>query len=475
MTYVIARKIGDETCIIADSLITIESSDGHVRYRFGLKLGILFEGCIFGVTYDDERPLIKFLALAQDHVQILKTAKEKWDGFCAFAKSYNSYPKERGFQIVLSSRRTGDPELYSLNSNKKVIEPENNEVTLGSGKLLIDGQIELLESPSSNFNLESLRKKYGLDPADYPYVYCAILNGQRFGPDAEKFVGFRVGGYYSFVRQTQNNESLQNSAIYVYVKSPEKASNIIKYQFCRTSYFENCLSVMFHNDKGEWHSLSANPMMTPDLFGVSGAIDTQRLEEIAKAAERACENEPYYILVGCDSNSRRPFPVLVIDMAEGHFDLETGPQGWFSEVAQAALLRTEEQANQLRNEVQLFFEYELRPAIKEWIANPSNKTKIEKAVEAHDNMITRFFKAYSESKELVFDANNIEVFRQRLVERWPAQERVILPFISFEPLEQRCSDNRDKLVAALKETIEDWEALLTNARDELGGELPEKG
>lgn len=473
MTYILAREIGDVACIVADSVVTNEFTDGRKEYSTtAQKTGILFDGCIFGGACLDLEYLLEFLQRAQDCVRPFSSIQDKWNAFEDFCKTYDSYPIDRAFEIVVITRSSGKPAIYQLDSMTRRLQRVSGGTSIGSGKRYLDAQIEALERSTSAFNPGRFIENQQISLECFPYIYAGALNNIASGPDGRYLIQQGIGGYYNFIWQDSTTDSWQEPAIFVYVERGRDFDGL-GYTYFRTAFVENCFTVLYGAGEGNQASMSiaTSPIVRPDLFSGPLEYEVEKLQEIGERAQLECRSNPYSHLIGMDINTRRPFPLFIYTDKLECFDIATGPSGWFSDALRYGIGSTDKQAAELRDSALVHFEHVMKPALETWIKNPSDRDIVEAAVVAHGGMVEHFYRAYSEDKELVFDANNEFDFRQAFFRKWP-QNKLICDTIEREPLEERCERRKEKLVVALKELLRNWEELLIKARDRLGGTLP---
>ena len=342
-------------------------------------------------------------------------------------------------------------------------------VAVGSGSPAIDAQIDALERPSSKFNPEQWYRAGGIDLKDYPYVYCAILNGMCFGPDGSLIVDrYDVGGFYSFVRQNDSEDGWQNRAIYVYLDAEHNGDIQFFQYYARTAFQENCFIVASYSDRGEWTAVATSPIVRRDLFDSERSVDAGSLDAIGRSAVREAEETPYDILLGLDKNTRRPFPLFVLEKKAGYFSLEKGPMDRFDVQLRAGYMETENRATDMRRRCQEFFCDEFEPATRRWMDDVTDIDNANEAFTMSAEMVELFFEAYSESKEMVLDANTVDQFRAALEHDWPECAEVERCVGTAEDGIGALNDCADTLVPSLAGTLDKWKELLAKAQKELG-------
>ena len=232
MTYILGLKYKGFTSIISDSRI----SSPNCASNSGLKVGILFPGCIYGISGSSQsgRQFIQDARLVVGHTQ---DVQENWDRFMNHASKYSS-PPSTPFKVLLSSRATGTPILYvfdSLSGLKQVVVDEG-WFSIGSGGPILDPFIDKLASTLHKWiHQETLG-------ALYPYVFCLRLSELSLSFEKQKLHEADVGGAFHFLYQTQHNDATQKPALYIITAADRKRNHVI-YWYYRLLFIRNSLVI----------------------------------------------------------------------------------------------------------------------------------------------------------------------------------------------------------------------------------------
>lgn len=215
MTYIIGLKKFGVTAIICDTKTTRAD-----RRNSGpaLKSGILFPGCIYGCA-GDVRSIQRFI----EHCKVVLDGTDTLMGFWTrFRRIVDLYPFEEqsAFQLILSSRHSGEPQLYCLDSHKKMQEDHltavaKDIVSIGSGTKILDDELMRRHNEEASYISNMLVLEEKAPAYTYPYYYCLWLMEHAKGLDASKLEDHGVGGFFHFTVQMHDRECRQESAIYI--------------------------------------------------------------------------------------------------------------------------------------------------------------------------------------------------------------------------------------------------------------------
>src|SRR5688500_1135790 len=132
MTYIIGFSIDGVNSILSDTRVTLTAT--QQGQNTVIKTGILYPGCIYGIAgnIDNAFDFIKAVQMFVKDVSDISSAWEKLNELISFY----DFPSEREqdpFQILLSSRHSGQPKFYVLySSTRKLIQCDDEWVSLGS-------------------------------------------------------------------------------------------------------------------------------------------------------------------------------------------------------------------------------------------------------------------------------------------------------------------------------------------------------
>ena len=208
MTYIVGWKFGDNAVIYSDTNVS-----GSINHQFALKTGVLFPGVIVGMA-GSVRDGGDFLNSVKQAVAPSASIQDNWRLVTEIAETY-SFPQHPGkeFTLLFSTRATGSPEFWIVDSNDGLQKIRNRIVTVGSGRPILDKFVEGY--------LSSLRKSVSKPGAPAPnkipapFMLCLALFAKTQGLDKIELEQLDVGGIFHFVYQTSETEGGQPSALYV--------------------------------------------------------------------------------------------------------------------------------------------------------------------------------------------------------------------------------------------------------------------
>lgn len=285
MSYIIGLEIEGTTAIISDTRVTFGNGDGQDS---ALKTGYIFPGCIYGGAGDANAMRI----FIQD-VKLKLTTKEErllttfWEMFVDIISTFR-FEDNGCFELILSSRHSGTPKLYYLNSNTKSLSKQDDFVTIGSGKEILDNDLFEYISVTKNFFLDIL-KQNNFETFYYPYFYCLWLMERAQGVERPKLEDIGVGGIFHYSYQTKDTEHRQQPAVYVLNKA-----------FSNTIY-----SYIYHVTFEGPALIVANPGTDQRalILDSSAWIQAERftpdeIEAFSKEIFEKVDNQPYYLFCG---------------------------------------------------------------------------------------------------------------------------------------------------------------------------------
>ena len=203
-------------------LTDLGSGEGH---NTGLKTGVLFPGCIYGVC-GAEQPSREFIRSFKEVIRSLPMIDppSAWQAFTEHSTNYNydrSHPNSR-FTMLLSERSTGQPIFYVLDSSNGCIAPkpksspdEIEALPFGSGADIMQRTFHTEFLAKTNKFLEFVGKEGGTPKQAFeifPYIFCLWLNEYSLGENRYELEKCGVGGPFHFIYQNGQNESRQGSA-----------------------------------------------------------------------------------------------------------------------------------------------------------------------------------------------------------------------------------------------------------------------
>lgn len=217
VTFVVGIKRFGTAAIIADSLLT---SLDKAPNPGAIKSGVLFPGCIFGICGAWEKARGCIRAIQAQCAQ--GTPSERFEELDRLIVRYqfpidNRYP----FEILLSSRHTGTPEFYLIDSeNRSLQHVPRSFITLGEGKKLLDNMLTVYSQTSGSVeHLQRIRRQateagHPILDEDFAHLYAFQLYQSMVGAGGE-LARVRTGGYVHFVFQDSLGERRQRPRVYM--------------------------------------------------------------------------------------------------------------------------------------------------------------------------------------------------------------------------------------------------------------------
>jgi tetratricopeptide (TPR) repeat protein len=304
VTYVIGFREFGVNSIVSDARI---SHDGFGT-NTALKTGQLFPGCIFGRSGNEETGR-QFILAARTYVQPSvdscedNSAEQYWTRFQEFVSFYDfpggAESDTRGFKMLLSTRSSGNPELYLLDSSDRVLAPVSDRwISIGSGKALLDPLVEH-DYLSRVEEIARYLEESGI-PWSYPYFLCLWLSELTLSAEQSRLESVGVGGVFHFIYQTATCESPQEPALYVLSMADCDTRTIYLWLY-RICYTRGCVAVeevippgqLLHAPNGEHKcTILCNEASRPDI---KNALETGGLEECIK---EDLNRLPFYFFCG---------------------------------------------------------------------------------------------------------------------------------------------------------------------------------
>jgi len=290
VTYIAAFKNPSFTCIISDMRVTKFEENQKLGSNTSLKTGTFFNGCIFGLCGNIERGK-EFILTVKAALTKTMSPSESWSKFNQIISCYNFHnDKDDHFQMILSTRASGTPELFKLDSIQGLTTYgfDNGWISVGSGKQFLDKFIseqcipEIEKFPDKMFE-------------NYPFFLCLKLTelSESFGHDyLEKL---DVGGLFHFIYQTDKLEATQKPALFVLSAANlrEKTIYLWIYRICRV-YNDRGLFVdkwTPPSESGNRRFMSFNSFTWPEMPQfLDESFKNKIIEEV--------EAQPFYYFCG---------------------------------------------------------------------------------------------------------------------------------------------------------------------------------
>jgi len=211
LTYILGQKLGNAAVIVSDTRVS-----GSVSHNRALKTGILFPGCIVGMSGSVQEGS-NFLNAIKAGISYSNSIEENWRLLTTITTAYSFPPSpDQGFTLLLATRASGSPTFWVVDSKTGLHEiPPGRIVSMGSGRKILDGFID--ES------LWSIRKAMDKWPKGekpkipLPYMLCLDLFVKAQSVEKVELERHDVGGVFHFIMQTDKTEIRQAPSLYVLV------------------------------------------------------------------------------------------------------------------------------------------------------------------------------------------------------------------------------------------------------------------
>jgi len=226
MTLIVGLKRFGNVAIAADSIAT-DLHTGQLRPEF-MKTGIFAPGCIYGICGSWDRAL-DFLDAAQARGPF-NTPTEAWAAIEAvtagYARALDGKTWQEGeseqFEILFSTRHSGEPTMYLLSSTRRDLTPAppgKSCCVLGKAKVpLGDVLHQLVSTDLSHVGLADTAKVFEgrFRTIDYPYLLVFFLHQYSMSDfGAEQLFAAQTGGIFNFIQQDAHSEFRQRPSLYL--------------------------------------------------------------------------------------------------------------------------------------------------------------------------------------------------------------------------------------------------------------------
>jgi len=291
MTYIIGinKREHNFVTIISDIMVTREYPNGTIiRENTALKTGLLFDGCLYGLS-GDARAGHDFLLGFKQKVNKTFSIKENVGEFIKYIKSAN-WSKGEGFKILFTIRNPV-PELYLFDSDNPDLKLCNDPVvTIGSGKQYFDKMVLSMNEYVDSMIMRILKNK-NIPIVYYPCFMCLWLSEQTLGFEKAFLEKIGVGGVFHFCYQTIDKEHRHLPIIFSLI-SLDKTTGKVDYKTYRVSFINGFLVIDYLTDNKRIAFTS--PVERKDLNDCGIDKDSELLKEIY----RRSDSLPLYYFCG---------------------------------------------------------------------------------------------------------------------------------------------------------------------------------
>ncbi|MCB0343982.1 MAG: hypothetical protein KDD66_02650 [Bdellovibrionales bacterium] len=213
--------------IFCDTLITVSSKTQRLKlHRDGVKSGILFPGCIFGLTGSLNSARAFITAFREVTADKTGSPARLWNSFVDFCCKYEfDLDPEEAFQLILSSRASGKPKFYFFDSLLGFSAPPECDdkflMGFGSGVATMEELIQETIIPKYESMESIVDKMIENQPISseqvFPYLLSLWLSEFSLTFESSKLRAASVGGPFHFVAQTAHSEAPQQPAAYFFL------------------------------------------------------------------------------------------------------------------------------------------------------------------------------------------------------------------------------------------------------------------
>jgi len=291
MTYIVGINKKDHkfSAIISDIMLSIDYPNGiQMRANTGLKTGLLFKGCIYGISGDWEASK-KFLLGFKKSVNKDNSISDNFKEFNKYIES-NAWEKGKGFKILFSVRNP-NPEFYILDSKIGKLELcKDSIVTLGSGKEILD---KLVTESKVYLNKYIMRKleEHKAPIVYYPCFLCLWLMERILGIESKYLAQKGVGGVFHFSYQTDTKECPPTPLVYV-ISRLSAARDKLESKAYRTLFVCGFLIYEVLQEKKMY--IITSEVERRDLIGMSDEDKKRLIAEIKDYVDK----QPIYYFCG---------------------------------------------------------------------------------------------------------------------------------------------------------------------------------
>jgi len=215
MTYVVAAKHFGSSAIVAD--MGVRNEGRRDLADIALKSGALFPGCIYGIS-GHAQSARRFLEDFKSGIRTDRSIVENWTELLERCQTRQPDSAADRFQLVISSRHAGEPELFTFDSTVRGLSPAADFVTIGAGASVLDS---LVVEARSHVFAPTMATLAGFGALDmWPAIYTLWLTQHSLSQDYDlRTCLHRVGvsGLFHYIAQSATEERRQQEIIYTFV------------------------------------------------------------------------------------------------------------------------------------------------------------------------------------------------------------------------------------------------------------------
>lgn len=310
MTYVIALYQPGLNCLIVDCRVSWEGKNGEwFGSNTSLKSGLFFPRCMFARVGSMFASRMFIKEFKESILGSKATIGQVWSHLEEFTSEY-PYDEDSHFKLILSSRHSGSPQFYELDSKEGLSAFDcdaNSAVTFGSGKRVLDQYVfSDLKSRMAAFidfaAADEVATEYLKPALIVPYLMSLWLCELSLTHGSFALERNKVGGVFHFNVQSETAESGQSPALYIFssaTKSGDSEYTFHSWSF-RVAHVAGCLYLQKHVPEGQAGPESKAYTETHIVADTASRLDTSHAESknlIREIREKAGQL-PYYEFAG---------------------------------------------------------------------------------------------------------------------------------------------------------------------------------
>jgi hypothetical protein len=310
MTYVVALSQPGINTLIVDTRVSWKDRDGEWHgSNTSLKSGLLFPGCMYarvGSSFGSRAFIREF---KRSIMWKKPSITNVWDRFEEFARDY-PYEDPLAFKLVLSSRHSGSPDFYVLDSQKglTLVPVDHYSIaTFGSGKDVLDEIVkdkigkriqEFLEFSLNNRDVVGSLKPHLM----VPYLLSMWLCQLSLIWKKNDLESVKVGGVFHFNMQSGTSESGQRPALYIFNYATK--SDIDEFSIHSWSYriiiAKGALYLEKHVPEGQSHPGAKAYTETHIISDTAARYDASEIEtkDLIDKVRARVDELPFYEFAG---------------------------------------------------------------------------------------------------------------------------------------------------------------------------------
>jgi hypothetical protein len=295
MTILIALHRRGVSAIFSDTAVSRRGANGRpeVCQEWAMKSGVLFPGCIYGVSGSQEGAK-RFFDSVVPVIERTQGVENRWTQLQTLALRANTSP-EHHFTMVLATRHERGSNIYFFDSNQDAlgIQRATDDLYLdGSGAPLLEEQASALaEVVLGDVRLAAMHGTIPHAGNDlFAYLLLLSLRQRAIGEDKILFPRALINDEIHFIAQDQDHEWRQQPSMLIVGSVAH--SDLINLEVRRTA-FQNDTLIRWDWTAGadaRWQC------MLPAHIDEAARPDAERLRLSNEAIAKEKNGAPYYFL-----------------------------------------------------------------------------------------------------------------------------------------------------------------------------------